>query len=455
MERNLKLPEEYSNSGELNLDDVALEGNDLNLQNIDSTLNLDDSNVYKMIGEDEQAVSSNVVDVNNAQVKSLEPMQTDAPVMVETSVEQSPQSNQNSLMESEGVRTDANASNDSVAKSVEELDRKIANLQTILDNIAKENNIDDVNQFLNENNNEINLSNNNAQSSNITNDVKNIINEINSLKNIKREYENSMVNKNTTLENIENTNVDNSLLQDSANVLFDNFTPNLRIDPSDPNFDPENPKPWKKQQATEKAIQTEKTMGGDPVVEVVPGIGEVVIDKNTQSSATEAVKQHGGWENAMTDAVNNQNNYYDSTSSTESEPQYNNESTSFVQNESFDSNNTENLTENLPDLNKDLVRGSNESIVILNKISQQLDGVIKSLGSNFNTLGKSIKNLKSDQKNYSYNNTNNSAPDNNNLNTSNNDSKPNNIQEIRGDNPLAEDFPKDFKLDSLFSNLRS
>lgn len=454
MERNLKLPEEYSNSGELNLDDVALEGNDLNLQNIDSTLNLDDSNVYKMIGEDEQVVSGNVVDVNNAQVKSLEPLQTDAPVMGVTSVEQPQQSNENALMESESLLTDSNAPNDSVAKSVEELDRKIANLQTILDNIAKQNNIDDVNQFLSENNNEINLSNN-PQTSNIINDVNNIINEINSLENIKKEYANSMVNKNNTLENIENTNVDNNLLQDSANVLFDNFTPNLRIDPSDPNFNAETAKPYKKKQATDKAIQTEKNMGGDPVVEVVPGMGEVVIDGNMQSSVQDAVEQHGGLESAMSDAINNQNNYYDSTSNTESEPQYNNESTSFVQNESFENTNTENLTENLPDLNKDLVRSSNESILILNKISQQLDGVIKSLGSNFNSLGKSIKNLKSEQKNYSYSTTNNSASDNNNLNTNANESKPNNIQEIRGDMPLAEDFPKDFKLDSLFSNLRS
>jgi len=217
----------------------------------------------------------------------------------------------------------------------------------------------------------------------------------------------------------------------------------------------EDSKPNKKKEATDRAIETERSMGGDPLVEVVPGIGDVVIDRNNQDSVREAVAQHGGWDSAIKDSINNQNNYYESLENKSTSPEYNSESSSFTDSSSIENIKNESVTENFPDPNKDLVRNSNESVVVLNKISQQLDNITKSINKSFNSLGSSIKDIKSEQKNYFYNSTNNSSTNSSNLNTSKGGGEPNNILEIRGDVPLKEDFPNNFKMESLFSNLRS
>lgn len=453
MENSIKLPEEYSNSGEIDISNYDLEGNDLNLQTIDSVLNLDDSDVYKMVGEENAKNNAASADVSNYQVKQSEPVQLN--VKEEEEQVQSPKASE--LIDRGNI---VNVSNNEEQKldndnNLLEIDKKISNLQQILDNIVKENNIENVNSFISET--PTNIISNEYKNDNVVNDIKNIINEINNLENKKNNYSDPKINNSSiSTNNVNNLLKESNLFKDSGNVLFDNFTPNLRIDPSDPNYDPENPKPWKKQQATEKAINTEKAMGGDPIVEVVPGVGDVVIDNSTQGNVREAVEQHGGWDKAISDSTSNQNNYYENLESTESSPNYNTESNSTIQNESFANTKTENITENFPEPNKDLVKNSSESIVVLNKISQQLDVINKSLSKSFGTLGKSIKDIKSEQKNYFYNSTNNNTSSNNTpVNNNGQGGQANNIPEIRGDTPLKDDFPSNFKLDSLFSNLRS
>lgn len=452
MENSIKLPEEYSNSGEIDISNYDLEGNDLNLQTIDSVLNLDDSDVYKMVGEESVKNNAASADVSNYQVKQSEPVQLN--VKEEEEQVQVPKATE--LIDSNSV---VNVSNNEKQKldndnNLLELDKKISNLQQILDNIVKENNIENLNSFINETPTNINTSE--LKNTNVVNDIKNIVNEINNLENKKNEYSNTNTNKNISANNVSNLLKESNIFKDTGKVLFDNFTPNLRIDTSDPDNDSENPKPYKKQQATDRAIDTEKAMGGDPIVEVVPGVGDVVIDGSTQSSVKEAVEQHGGWERAISDSTNNQNNYYENLESSESSPSYNTESNSTVKNESFANTKTENFTENFPEPNKDLVKNSSESILVLNKISQQLDNINKSLSKSFGALNNSIKDMKSEQKNYFYNSTNNNTSSNNSpVNNNGQGGQANNIPEIRGDTPLKDDFPSNFKLDSLFSNLRS
>lgn len=452
MENTIKLPEEYSNSGELNISNYDLDGNDLNLKTLDSTLNLDDSDVYKMVGEESNKTNAVAANVSNFQVKASE-----SPQVVSKEEDEQTQA----IPSSENIKNDVinfenqKNNNSSQNNEVIELDKKISNLKQILDNLISENKIENINNVVNES--QTNITNDLVNNSDVISDIKNIVNEINNLENKKSEYFSSKSDENVSNQNIVSNLInEKDLLKDSGNVVLDNFTPNLKINSDDTDEEPKQSKTENKQLATKRAIETERAMGGDPIVEVVPGVGDVVIDNSTQNSVKEAVEQHGGWGKAISDSSNNQSNYFENLENSENNPNYKTESNSFLQNETFNNTKNENLTENFPEPNKDLVKNSADSILILNKISQQLESISKSINKSFGVLGNSIKDIKSEQKNYFYNSTNNNTSSNNApVNNNRQGDTANNIPEIRGDAPLKDDFPSNFKLDSLFSNLRS
>ena len=51
-----------------------------------------------------------------------------------------------------------------------------------------------------------------------------------------------------------------------------------------------------------RAINTEKKLGGNPVVDFDSRVGTFVRDKNTQANLSQAVAQHGGLAQALTDS---------------------------------------------------------------------------------------------------------------------------------------------------------
>lgn len=450
MDNSIKLPEEYSNSGELDINNYDLEGDDLNLQTIDSVLNLEDSDLYKMVGEESINVSESNKGIYNSKVKPTNIPQT----IVKNEDEQVQDIPSKEIIKNDVVNVEnQNVNTVEQNQDIADLDKKISNLNQILDNLIKENNIENIDNIINEN--KTNINNDSISNNNVISDIKNIINEINTLETKKNEYYSSKNNYSRATNSVNNLLKENNLLQDSGKVVLDNFTPNLKTETIEENFDYNELPTTQKQQATERAIQTERAMGGDPLVEVVPGIGEVVIDSSTQKNANDAIRQHGGLSEALYDSTSNQNNYFESLESKEYTPNFNTESNSIIQNEGFTNTKNENITENFPEPNKDMLKNSTDSIIVLNKISQQLDNIGKSINKSFGALGNSIKDIKADQKNYFYNSTNNNTSSSNStVNNNRQGDSANNIPEIRGDTPLRDDFPENFKMDSLFSNLR-
>lgn len=493
MDNEYKLPDEYFDNLSSEDSTIDLDGKEIDIQAIDSIPGLDESNEYKMIGEEDvKEEISSPSSSKNAQVSDSNKVTTSY-----NEVNEKPNSvpnNSSQIVENQGNNIVYSKSDN--FEAITELDKKIENLENILKGIEVTNQTDSANIVNSENNffnsenitdnnndsitNKIVNSENNIDQKNNTNlnttSVKNIVNEINNLKKVKEQFE-------TNLSNINQENISNALT-DTGKVLFDNFTPNLRIDPSDSDYDPEAPKSWKKEQATQIAIETEKDMGGDPIVQVVPDIGEVVIDKKNQNNVQEAVQQHGGWNEAISDSIVNQDNFtnnFKQTSESFGENNYSNsnsdtyvnknEKNNFessindtIKNEDFNyfnsikeggvnNFNSENSFNNMSDPNTDIVKNTGESITILSKISKQLENINNNLSKSFNHLGKSIKDIKNEQKNLYYQNVNSTSNPNFTPNQKNNE--PSLIPNVRGDVPLREDFPQNFNMGELFSNLRS
>jgi hypothetical protein len=487
VEKLYRLPNEYSEV----VDDESyseIDGDDVDLQSIESFTDLNDSNAYKMIGEEVIAENDN----SNAQVTNAEVSMPNISKSAENEEEIKEDSNKQNTENKKVKPQDID-----ISALIKDLDNKILELETTLKsttNNITNNNIEQTNstnpEYQNTDlvNNSYNI-NNNEQVKNI----KNIIQQINELKDLKKSYENTLLTSNNLSENVYNDsgivrydNFTNSIFEEQDNTknenvftnkdtafssqknnienksnVFNNFTPNLKIDSEDSITDTETSDTLKKdkERATDRAIATERAMGGDPIVEVVPGIGEVVIDNNSQDSFSDAVQQHGGLNDALSDSITSQENFYNNKNIEEkSFVEQGNIDNSFFntsnKNEEFSTTSQDNLIEDLPNYNADLLKSSNDSLAILTNISKQLVSINKNLGKSFNNLNNSIKDIKTTQQNTYYQNNSNSPSSNSTSSSNVGKSDPNLIPEIRGDKPLTEDFPKNFNMDDLFSNLR-
>jgi hypothetical protein len=487
VEQSYRLPSEYSEvSDNQSIDNI--DGKDIDLQTIESLADLDDSNTYKMIGEETPVISSSNAPINTSKVSGSNITQLE---------ENEEEAKNNNSTESREEKNSQQLDVD-LSSLIKEIDDKILNLETSLknttNNITNNNfeQLSEVSDKIVDNevvNNSFNVNNN---TDNVEN-IKNTIKQINELKDLKKTYENNLISSKKLTENIfndtgrvvydnfsssvlngdsNNFNNENNFASKDTNLssennnlennseVFNNFTPNLRIDPSDPDFDPDTPKPFKqeKEKATERAVATERAMGGDPKVEVVPGIGEVVIDDSSQDSFKDAVQQHGGLEDAISDSISSQENFI-SNENIEEKTFSNQDS---IDNSIYNTSNNEDVStttqdstyDNLPNYNADILKNSGDSLAVLTAISKQLDTISKSLGKNFSNLSSSIKDIKTTQQNTYYQNNSNSTSNNSPATPTASKSEPSLIPEVRGDKPLTEDFPKNFNMDSLFSNLR-
>lgn len=489
MEQQVNLPSEYR---ELNVDSTPFNemgGDELDLNVVDNTLNLGDSDTYKMIGEEEAPARANVSPLSNASLRE------DNTNFVKQGLPENIEKNYNSLNQNivPNNNTILPTTSDTAAKppviynqpivesdakeavNIDDIENKIQSLENLLKSLTVENNLEnnDNNSFNEQTNNSF-LTKEQFNETNKIEQVKNIINEINNLKKVKNDLSSNLTNtqlvKNELLENIFN---------DNAKVSYDNFTPNFKLESDDDNVDSNNK--IEKTNATQRAIETEIKMGGDPVVEVVPGVGEVVIDSKTQENVSDAVKQHGGWGDAINDSIinqsysdNNKEDFFSNTSNNENivnknfTPNLKIDKNSFL-NTSGDSINNDNFykTDNIeninttsnesffdeiPDPNINIAKNTLDSIAVLNKISKQLENISKSINNSFGGLKQSLKDMKVSERNNYYQTSNNNTTEMNRAPMSN--SQSNNIQEVRGNFPLDEDFPKGFNKETLYSNLR-
>jgi len=505
VDNDIKIPNEYlENTDNIDVDDTGIDGKDFNLNYSQNLLELDNSNEYKMPGEeDEEATKVSNSNASIADNKVSESAQAELVNTAPTSDSNFNQVNNQEIAQQESV----DDTNNNFNLVLNEIDDKIKNLENLLSNVSSQsnesvfqnNNTNDI-TAVNDNNFESNTSNVNDITKNFNNEnqivntsssqlnkteqVKNIVNEINELRNLKNYY-----TSNPKSANVINQNLTNNLFKDEGKVLFDNFTPNLKMGEFDRNEDI-----VEKEIATNRAVETERAMGGEPKIVKLPTMGEVVIDKKTQSSVEDAVRQHGGLESAINDSVINQKTFNEINNLNESNsnkdvnsnnytPNFFNKNSDEVTNEIINTrnskikndsisnlidestsvnDNTSNLfqnnnnVENLPNTNLNLVKNSNESLAVLNKIFKQLETISNSINKNFNNLVKSITSVSNNQKNYtnvnqsSTNNTNNSSSSMS-RGTGNSASD---IPEVRGDFPLPDDFPRNFNTEALFSNIR-
>ncbi len=192
--------------------------------------------------------------------------------------------------ESEQIRPTLDSSQ--IIDEISNIDKKISELQSNLSNITKESKSnfdkvienDTVNEYYEDNN--FNLQENNPVE--VVSDVgfgekQSIKNSIFTLNNQKIKLQN-LLNNNLSKNNIAN---------EYSTIENDNtseFTPNL----AKPSEDSLN-----------RAVITEKLLGGDPIIDTHPVLGDVVIDKK-QGNVDNAINEHGGLQKALQDSVNNQ-----------------------------------------------------------------------------------------------------------------------------------------------------
>ena len=503
MDNDVKIPNEYlEDTYNTDLEEDNIDGGDYNLNYAQNILDLDDSNEYKMPGEEESSISGS--NVNYIDSKGTKPVQIDNTDEGAVAVSDG-SSNLNSVNQDNEQLAPSNYDNqdNNFDVALEEIDSKIKDLEILLsslssntgDNLLQNNTVND-NTLVNENNykndlNNIDKSTENFSDKNIVNtsqlnkveQVKNIINEINELRNLKNFYVNNPENA-----NILNKSLTNNLFKDEGQVVFDNFTPNLKVG----DLEKDILETREKDIATKRAVETERSMGGDPEIVQLPNVGEVVIDKRTQKDVNDAINQHGGIENAINDSVINQKTLNEIKTINESNskkdinlenytPNFFNENEENVGTEFFTStnsriknNNISNLidgsesvsdnisnlfqnnskVENLPNNNLNLIKNTKESLTILNKISKQLENISNSINKSFNNLGKSITNINNVQRSYSNVNQNSTNSNSNNVSAGGSKNSANEIPEVRGDFPLQDDFPKNFNTETLFSNIR-
>lgn len=411
MEQDYILPKEYIEN-DVSDNGLDINGNDLDLQTINNFVDTDDTGLFNMIDEDEEnkilpanaskalnsevSTSGQLGNVNSSPVGDSKIKNNSEPVI--------PTQKNNSV--------DYVQSKEEINDIVNGIDLKIGELENLLKNSGAEN----VNSVNNQN-----IENNNTQ---VVNTVKKTIQELNDLRELKKHYE--TINNAST---VSTEDIAKNIFNETGNVVFDNFTPNLK---------PTNPK---KEKATERAIETEKAMGGNPSVEIAPGIGEVVIDRDTQENVISAIEDHGGVSEAMTDSVVNQiknNNFSSSTPTIEN----------------FTNTSNETFIENIADTNYDIIKNTAESNIMLNKISKQLDNIFNSLNKSFGGLNNSLKDIKTSQQNNYYQTLNKTESNEFGTSTANYKNEIKDIPDVRGDKPLEEDFPKNFNTDLLFSNYR-
>jgi len=243
-----------------------------------------------------------------------------------------------------------------------------------------------------------------------------------------------------TNNNSQNLNTNDSFTGNVSNESVENtFTPNLIADSKDDSL--------------LKAVITEKALGGDPKIVESPELGKVVIDER-QGTLDNAIKEHGGVENAIKDSIENQNfveNFYSDKSSVDQSLSVEENSSSFQSLDKLSPVDTTSV-ESVPDNNQMMSRDLASILGVLTSITGQLNGISSSLGNikmpsngtsnNYSpNFYSSAGRPKADQPAPAPS----SKSDTNNLQTG-----------IKGNLPLNDFFPPGFKTESLgLSNLLS
>lgn len=350
-------------------------------------------------------------------------------------------------------------SNDSIHEQIQSIDGKIGELTSKLDSINTDSK-NSFNSFVENNTSQTSVNSDYSldsdESSPVTvvpnlyySEKQQIRNNIFTLNNQKSKLQGLLNNSyQNQVSNVNNSNVENTDTSLAAlNTLNNKETVTNVTEEFSPNLINNTEK------SLEKAIITEKVLGGEPKVVDSPTLGKVVIDER-QGTLENAINEHGGIENAIRDSKQNQNmveNFYKENNSTE-----NITNTSEGDSSVF---NMDSLTpmdptasEPVPDNNQIIAKDTSTILSVLNNITTQLSNISNNLsklkmpsGSNSNFAANFYT---SDGK------SNTSKPAGNGHSTS--AGKAPMKTGIKGNLPLGDFFPKDFNVESLgVSNLLS
>lgn len=238
----------------------------------------------------------------------------------------------------------------------------------------------------------------------------------------------------------------------SANNVTDNYNAEYNQSSIESDFSPNLINNTEK--SLEKAVITEKILGGDPKIVDSPQLGKVVIDER-QGTLENAVQEHGGLENAINDSKANQ----DLVENFLTQKSNNSEFISNLYEDNSKSLTLENLTpvdsvtsEPVPDNNQNIAKDTTSILSALGSITSTL----LSISENISKL--KLNNPTNNNK-FAANFYSSDGKSNTNQPTSATQSKSNKAPintGIKGNLPIADFFPKDFKVESLgVSNLLS
>lgn len=470
MDSKQSLPTEYFNNEPTNLTE-NIGGSDIDIS-YDTPIDLDDSK--KMIGdESDNYFSKPAAPYRSESTQSITPQNIESNNVLP---------NQNNISQ-DITNNKTNNNQDQILDEIRQLDDKLFQLEkalyeqsgpnNITQNPSLEANINDVGQNLvtrefpveqTENNNETNNSfSNNEQFnadfvtgdsvSNLTeqnftdnntsnNDVievknknenitNNLVKEIENLYSIR----NSLIKKISSLNNNKSTNTN---LNNNENFV-DNFTPNFAfVDDTE------------KQEAESRAVLTEQIYSGDGEVKsVTDDFGNDAIISKDQTNLEEAIKDHGGIDNALKDSAEQQS-FVDNVYNSESENIT--ENTDNINNNSFEDSNL-NVSESQPtsdmstDSLNDITKNTSATVVAINGLAKKIGDLASSLNNNFKKFDSSLKGIEHTTNNIVNNNGNNMGSPGNSVNPNPTSSKekstlPNNIN---GNDPFPYDFPEGFK----------
>jgi len=268
---------------------------------------------------------------------------------------------------------------------------------------------------------------------NFATDVSNLDESIIEINNNKQENFNDNINNEITKLNnernelIKNLNVSKNVK--SQNNLYNNnaFVPNFQYNNTE------------QDDSIKKSILTEQIFnGGDEVKMVSDDEGSPAIISKDQINLQNAIKEHGGVENAIRDSAEKQN-FVNKTF--KNDVGYNSSSTSFFNNTTNTDNSNLNSS-SVPNSFDQITRNTFNTVAAIKELSNNMSSLLNSLNKNFSGLNGSLKELKSSQNNIVNNINNNKNYSSNSNNMGSNTSPSGNIiPNVRGNTPLSTDLP--------------
>lgn len=335
---------------------------------------------------------------------------------------------------------------DSILEQIQSIDSKINDLNSKLNNINTDSK-NTFNSFVENNSDQTSINSDYTLDSEDTSPVTVVPNLFYSEKQQIRNNIFTLNNQKSKLLELLNNNTQNNLIDTNSNFenkkenitnISEEFSPNLINNT---------------EKSLEKAIVTEKILGGEPKVVNSPSLGKVVIDER-QGTLENAINEHGGVENAIRDSKQNQDmveNFFKENNSTENITNMS-EGDSSVFNVDNLSPMDSSTSEPVPDNNQIIAKDTSSILSMLNNITTQLGNISNNLSKlrmpTGNNSNFSANFYTSDGK------SNTSQPKNNGHSTSG--GKEPMKSGIKGNLPLGDFFPKDFNVESLgVSNLLS